>query len=360
MPFDHGGTIYAAARKLGCRPSDILDLSASINPLGISTAVRAACIKALDEVHNYPDPSSTALVSALAAHHGLPPECIAIANGSTHIIHLLPSLIKGSRGMIVAPAFSEYAHGLVKAGWETTTHKLSPADGFRLDTDKLASQLLKERPDILFISTPGNPAGVLYCKEQIADILSLCRSTGTFLLVDEAFMDFCGEENSSKQLVVESGHGAVLRSMTKFYAIAGLRLGALFASSGISSLLRSALPPWEVNSIAQHAGVAALEDKNYAHETISNIENERKLLETSLAILPGIRVYNSSANYLLIELEMISAKILQERLLSNHNILVRDCSNFEGLSEMFIRIAVRSRAENERFLRALNEELNAR
>lgn len=358
MGFDHGGTIYAAARALGCRPADILDLSASINPLGLSSAVRAACLAALEQVPHYPDPTARQLTEALAIYHGVTPASVVVANGSTHLIHLLPTLWPVGRALIVEPAFSEYRHGLTRHAWEITQHLLTPDDGFRLDLTRLKDDLHRQRPTLLFLCTPGNPSGTLYDRDCIAAVLELCQATGTLLVLDEAFMDFCGEEHSSKRLVVESGQGVVLRSLTKFYALAGLRLGCALASPELAARLRSGLPPWEVNTMAQFAGTAALQDHQHSEDTRELVADERRLLSETIARLPKVKVFPSTTNYLLLELAApFTAADLQQRLLKKHHILVRDCSNFAGLGQQHLRVAVRTRPENERLIEALREEL---
>lgn len=359
MGFDHGGTIYAAARQLGCRPADLLDLSASINPLGLSPAVRAACLASLEQVPHYPDPTAHKLIQALAGHYQIPVDTVVPANGSTHLIHLLPAVLSGSRALIVAPAFSEYSHALTRHGWQISHHLLSPADGFQLDLASLSLQLCSERPNLLFLCNPANPSGTLHPAGLIPALLEVCQHTGTIMVLDEAFMDFCGEQHSSLASVVASGCGIVLRSLTKFYALAGLRLGCAAAAPGLADQLRAALPPWEVNTVAQFAGVAALADHHYAAETRELIQAERQLLTDALARFTGLQVYPSATNYLLFRLpDPLDAAHLQERLLKKHQILVRDCSSFVGLDQRFVRVAVRSRSENERLIEALHEELH--
>lgn len=360
MAFDHGGTIYAAARQLGCRPADLLDLSASINPLGISPAVRSACLAALEQIPHYPDPAALKLVQALANHYQVPTDRVVPANGSTHLIHLLPAMRPGSRALIVAPAFSEYNHALTRQGWQVSHHILSPHNGFQVDLAALSQQLEHERPQLFFFCNPANPSGRLYPPELVAALVNVCQTIGTTLVLDEAFMDFCGDEHSAMKEVVSSGCGVVLRSLTKFYALAGLRLGCAIAPPHLAERLRSLLPPWEVNTVAQFAGVAALADHQYADETRELVQAERQLLADALAHLPGLQVFPSAANYLLFRLpEMIDAPFLNQRLFKKHQILVRDCSNFVGLDSHFVRIAVRSRTENERLIDALRAELQS-
>ncbi len=357
MAFEHGGAIFSAAISAGCKPDEILDFSASINPLGLSAHVRKACHDAIELSVHYPAPYPSDLSDAIASKHGISPDSVVPANGSTSLIHLIPTIIKGDSAIIVAPAFSEYSNALARHGWKTAYHTLKAEESFRLDTESLGNRLMEEKPSILFFCNPGNPSGKLYSREDIEQILLLCESSGTLLVLDEAFMDFCGEENSSKLISQKSGNCILLRSMTKFYALAGLRLGFAIAAPDIAAKLREAIPPWDVNTIAQHAGIAALSESSYEAETISLIKTERAYLEESIKGIRGMKFFYSSANYLLIQIERpLTSDLLQRKLFQRHRILIRDCSNFKGLDSRFIRVAVRGRQENMRLIDGLREE----
>jgi threonine-phosphate decarboxylase len=355
--FDHGGNIHATASALGCAVDELLDFSASINPRGLSTAVRLAIVQAIEQIPHYPDTHAAVLTEALAAYHQLSPAEVVPVNGSTSLIHLLPTICKRKRGMIVCPAFSEYERALTRHGWEIQRHLLSATDLFALDLERLATDLKRKRPGLLFFCTPSNPAGRLYDAGQVCAVLELCRKSGTLLALDEAFMDFCGEEYSAKQTVVASGQGIVLRSLTKFHALAGLRLGCALASAELAGRIRVAQPPWEVSNLAQAAGVAALADRQFSEESRRLIAFERTLFSAGFSQLPGVNVFPSTVNYLLLQLTGgAAAPLLREQLLRKHRIMVRDCSSFAGLGERFLRVAVRSRGENERLVEALRSE----
>ncbi|GLI38526.1 threonine-phosphate decarboxylase [Geobacter hydrogenophilus] len=350
--FDHGGTVFAVARQLGVSSDEILDFSASINPLGPPAGVRKAVAAAFDRLVHYPDSGATELRDALARHHHLLPENICVANGSTELIYLMPRLTGGRRGLIVAPPFSEYAKGLSRAGWEIDYLDLSPGNGFALSLDAL-DRRLASGCDLLFLANPGNPTGVLIPRDVVAEVIRLCRRHGIFLVLDEAFIDFC-EEESAKDLVAQGG-GVVLRSMTKFYAIPGLRLGYAVGSEEVIARLAALREPWSVNTLAQAAGLACLADGDYPARTRSLVEAERVRLDAGITALPGLAVYPSAANYLLARLDAgptapeLAAWLLAER------VLIRDCSSFRGLSDRFFRIAVRGPEENGRLLELLGK-----
>ncbi len=353
--FDHGGNVFGMARQLGTQAAGIADFSASINPLGLSPLVKQAITSALDSLVHYPDASHQELKQALADYHGVSPASIAVANGSTELIYRLPALLPGRRALIVSPAFSEYRHALDQHQWESRAFILKAEDGFALDVDTLA-QALDEGYDALYLCNPGNPSGLLYPPETMEHVYRLCRAAGIFLVLDEAFMDFC-EDASAKQLVATGDNAVVLRSMTKFFAIPGLRLGYAIANEALSERLDAVGGPWSVNTLALAAGVAAIHDTGYNRQTIEYVRQERSNLVERLSRLPMLTVYPSDVNFLLVEITNgMSAAELRERLLPSL-LLIRDCSNFVGLTPQFFRIAVRTREENGRLLECLENIL---
>lgn len=354
-PFDHGGDVFTMARQLGTTADAIADFSASINPLGMSPAARQAIIAALDSLVHYPDNSHQELRQALAAHHGVSPSAIAVANGSTELIYRLPALLPGRRALIVSPTFSEYRHALDQHGWESQPFILSAAHGFGLDLGGL-ERSLAEGYDALYLCNPGNPSGRLYPPGLVEQVCRLCQGTGTFLVLDEAFMDFC-EEASAKRFITGQENGLVLRSMTKFFAIPGLRLGYSIANEALTARLTALGGPWTVNTLALAAGVAAIHDTEHNRRTIDIVRQEREYLAERLSRLPMLTVYPSAANFLLVEITNgVSAREVKERLLASR-LLIRDCANFAGLTPSFFRIAVRTREENGRLLECLENIL---
>jgi threonine-phosphate decarboxylase len=349
--FDHGGNIFDIARQLGTEPTGIIDFSASINPLGMSPLVRESIICALDSLVHYPDNTHRKLKQALADYHGLSPANICVANGSTEIIYQLPALLPGSRALIISPAFNEYVRSLEQQHWEARHFILKPEDGFSVDLEAL-EEALADGYDALYLCNPGNPNGTLYSLQVIEQIYRLCTASGTFLVLDEAFMDFC-EDSSAKHFIVKGDNGIVLRSMTKFFGIPGLRLGCALSGAAMAERLDAMGGPWSVNTPAQAAGVAALQDGEHNRRTGEYILRERRSLFDRLAEFKQLKVYPSSANFLLAEITGgMSAMELRYRLI-RQRLLIRDCTNFAGLTPHFFRVAVRTTEENERLVEAL-------
>lgn len=344
----HGGDVFAVARSLGVPPEQILDFSASINPLGMAPGVADALAACFGRLLHYPDKGAAELKERLSAYHAVAADEIAVANGSTELIHLIPRVVAGKRGLIVAPAFAEYTFSLQRGGWDLDYFNLQSSDGFSLSLPALREKLAAGY-DVLFLCNPANPTGKLIPKGEIQAIIELCAESGTFLALDEAFMDFC-EEESAKHLVRQFPRSVLLRSMTKFFAIPGLRLGYAIGAPETIAAITLAQDPWSVNTAAQVAGAASLTDGDYCQRSRCYIEAERERLAAALAELCWLKVLPSRANYLLAELQNgLTAAELRSALMKK-GILIRDCGNFEGLDSRFFRVAVRLREENERLV----------
>jgi threonine-phosphate decarboxylase len=352
---DHGGAIFATARQLGVPLSALTDFSASINPLGSPALVRNAIDRALDSLVHYPDAGHHELKEALAQYHGLPATHFVVANGSTELIYQLPAVLSGKRALIAVPSFSEYERALKRQQWEVHYFPLSPGDGFSLNLASLEAVLAKGY-DAFYLCNPGNPSGTLYPPHLLEQVCKLCRAAKTFLVLDEAFMDFC-EGASAKHSIIEGGDAIILRSMTKFFGIPGLRLGYAMANEPLCGRLDAFSVPWNVNTLALVAGAASLQDQEYNQRTILFIDRERRFLSEQLAAYPQLRVYPSRANFLLVEIMGgMTARELAERLLPEL-VIIRDCATFYGLTPNFFRIAVRTRAENEHLVACLGKIL---
>lgn len=354
-PYDHGGNVFDVARQLGVPPDAIADFSASINPLGMSPQVKQAITSAIGSLIHYPDSSHGELKHALAEHHDLLPTHFVVANGSTELIYHLPAMLHGTRALIVSPSFSEYVHALGQQHWQAQHFILNHEDGFELDLDALKHALV-EGYDALYLCNPANPGGTLYPLDVIEQVYDLCAAAGTFLVLDEAFMDFC-EAASAKHFIVTVDNGIVLRSMTKFFGIPGLRLGYAIASSSLTERLDAMGGPWSVNTLAQAAGVAALHDREHNSRTVEYVRQERRCLIEQLSEFRQLKVFPSSTNYLLLQInDGMSALELRGGLMQRM-VLIRDCASFAGLSSQFFRVAVRTPAENERLVRGLKDVL---
>jgi cobyric acid synthase CobQ len=254
--------------------------------------------------------------------------------------------------VIPIPSYGDYAAAAELAGLEVEFLPLAERDGFSLDLARLEATLRGD--EIVFVGRPNNPTGLTCSGDAFTELAG--RRPATAFVLDEAFLDFTGE--ASLLLAARPANLTVLRSLTKFYAIPGLRLGAVAAAPELIGRLRALIPPWSVNTLAQAVGAAALRDSGYEEETRRYVRERREDLAHALAALPGLTVYPGTANYLLIRMDRggPDAPELARRLLID-GIAIRVCDNFAGLDGRFFRVAVRTAAENERLCRTLRGAL---
>jgi threonine-phosphate decarboxylase len=345
----HGGDVYHLARSLGVRVEDLLDFSANINPLGYPAGVPEAVQAALVNLVHYPDRRCFELRGDLAAYHGLSIDEVLVGNGSTELIYLVVRALKPARALIVAPAFSEYQEALEAASVPYEFHLTSEAGFFTLER-------LPKAPgsDLVFLANPASPSGALLPPERLDSWLAAWEAAGTFVAMDEAFIDFA-EEASLKTSLKRYPRLIILRSFTKFFAIPGLRLGYLLAAPDLIARCAAMQEPWSVSNLAQAVGRACLQDRDYMIRSRALVREERQHLFQGLQALPGITAFPGEANYLLAKLTLPgwTARRLREGLLPR-GIIIRDASNFKGLDERYIRVAVRRREDNDRLLTALD------
>ncbi|MFZ5997122.1 MAG: threonine-phosphate decarboxylase CobD [Nitrospirota bacterium] len=350
MMESHGGNIYRAARELEVPEQKILDFSASINPLGVPQSVAAAIRKHIRYLYHYPDPDAGQLAARIGKKYGINHESIICGNGSTELIHLVARALKSAHAVIPAPTFCEYERAVKLQYREkkiTIRHPLlDGSNSFDINPDHFINAM--EGCTLAFLCNPNNPTGRLIERKTILGIADAARALQCHLVVDEAFIDFVPGQSIIKE-VETNPYLIVLRSMTKFYALSGLRLGfGVFPLSLVETVKRHK-EPWTVSTLAQRAGIAALDDAAYKKETLKVIREEKKFIERELKRLQ-ITYIPSAANYYLLRIEHASTIV---RLLRQRGILVRDCSNFVGIAGSYIRIAVRSHKENRRLLKEL-------
>jgi threonine-phosphate decarboxylase len=298
----------------------------------------------------YPDPFSTELKEAIAGFHGVGFDEVVPANGSNELISIIPRLLKSGPALIVEPAFSEYRKALGLSGIKVKSHLLREQDGFRLNTARLKRAI--EGCPAVYIANPSNPAGVLTGKKDLIEIISHAKSRGALVIVDEAFADFTAVSLIPE--AVKFGNVIVLKSMTKFYAMAGLRLGYAVGGKKLMARLSALIPAWSVNTLASSAGVAALKDRAFRRKTIEWFETEREFLFSGLASLSGLATFESSANYIMVKLNGgVDARELRRSLLEKNGIIIRELSAFRGLGPSFFRVAILERDANRKLISAL-------
>lgn len=333
-------------------PKNIIDFSVNINPFGPPKKLKEVWDELFIDAIDYPDPYGKVLVSAICQCHHLHEEMVMIGNGAAELIYLLGQLFSYQRVMIVEPAFSEYRKACEAFGCEVSSFVLSDREQWEIDISKIESAL--KEADVLFFCHPNNPTGKVYPKEQLVSLLEMAKKYETYVVIDEAFADFCSSPVSIIPDIRRFPHLIVLRSMTKMYAIAGLRLGYLIAHPKIVSLLKAKQPHWSVNALAIKAGLICLQDEEHVKETRERIDQERKRMMDWLQRF-GFRCSNSAVNFFLVQdTGLVSMNSLISYLLKR-GLVVRHTSNFRGLDGRYIRVAVRKKEENNLLLAALKE-----
>ncbi|MFQ5714690.1 MAG: pyridoxal phosphate-dependent aminotransferase [Candidatus Scalinduaceae bacterium] len=440
----HGGNINKICNAYGIDPDEIIDFSASINPLGYPDSVRKVILKRFNDILNYPDSECTDLRKSIAKKHSCKESNIIIGNGSNELFHLIPRALKPIQGAVLQPTFSEFKDALYNANvniieiiydinkefthYQAKNHPYTPpphpaklcptpipcfrkeALGDRrafgrvqrrnLENDSFTSPLsppsqggdkgevvkpdkaelssCRNSPDIeqlqnksfsfdlndarlrnlregvVFLCNPNNPTGQLVTKQEILEFAK--DYPKRLIVVDEAFMDFVEEEEEFTVIKEASPmeNLIVVRSLTKFYGFPGLRLGYLVACESIINNLLRFKEPWTVNSLAQVAGQVAINDEMFILNTRSFMSIEKRFLYECLSKIEGLNPLYPSANFILVRIE--NGEITSSRihdLLLKDKIIIRDCSNFIGLSDKYFRVAVRTREENQKLLNAL-------
>jgi threonine-phosphate decarboxylase len=354
MNLVHGGNIYETASQLGCTPEEILDYSASINPLGPPPGLAKLFGHSYQLLQHYPDIHNGTLLAAIARYHGVSRDQVVVGNGSTELIYWLPKVLGIRKALIVIPTFSEYQKAFELQDVHLVKLVGFPEESFQPEVEKLDELVEQFEPEAILFTHPGSPSGALLPDSVREWLVQKSRSRELFCIVDEVFIDFC-EEESHKRFLGDSEHLVIIRSMTKFYGLPGLRIGYLMTSKPLAARLRHFLPPWSVNTYAQVAVPHCLKQRKYREMTLELIARERGRLLESLQSLETCRVFPGRANYLLMRLgeSLPPAGRLRRDLLASDRILIRDCHSFEGLDDHYVRFAIRLPEQNQRLLDAL-------
>lgn len=346
----HGGDWRKLALLSGRNEEDILDFSVNVRPEGPPDFLRGALLRALDVCSRYPSPECLEACEAAARFHGVSPGHFVFGNGCNQLIHDLPRLLHAPEVLVLQPSFGEYVPAWERAGKTVR----SCGAGADLSFLPVWEELATAAPagGAVLLASPGNPSGVLLPKGAVLEAAR--RRRDVWWIVDEAFVDYVGEEYSLVGDAAREPNVIVLRSLTKFYGLAGIRAGYAAAPEVLAERWRRELPPWSVNALAAAAACAALGDQTgFVDEERRQNTARREQLASMLHTLPGVHVYPSSANYLLLRLPD-APEDFALRLLKKEGIAVRDCSNYAGLETGgWYRVAVRGEHDNIRLAEAL-------
>ncbi|MDX1977531.1 MAG: threonine-phosphate decarboxylase CobD [Pseudanabaenaceae cyanobacterium bins.68] len=347
LSLAHGGNLDWAARLVGCTPPEILDFSASINPLGMPASVRAAIWAALPQVYAYPDRDYQDLRQAIADYHQIDPTWVMPGNGAAELLTWAArNLADANTGLVglVRPAFGDYDRALLAQG--VTGLPL----GF--DFTPVAPGILALWQGAwgrsLLLNNPHNPTGKLWQRSELLPLLDRFK----LVVIDEAFMDFLADRESLIQAVESYPNLVILRSLTKFYGLPGLRIGYAIAAPARLQRWQKWRDPWSVNVLAQAAAIAGLADLEFQQRTWAWLPTAREHLFNGLTQIPGLEPQPSAANFILVKTR-VSSLALRQYLLFNHRILIRDCQSFPELGDRYFRVCVHTIANQTQLLAAL-------
>ena len=359
----HGGNVEEIAAAIGRDVGDVVDFSANVNPLGMPDAVKRALAAIASDptsVERYPDPRYQDLRAALSVRLGIESDCIAIGNGSAALIDAAIRALRPRRCLLPVPAFSEYRKALELNGVDVVVFPLDPAREFELDLESCVRAAEQRECDLCIIVNPHNPSGALIRNGDLLNLIERLAGVGCVVLVDEAFIDYVPGQSIVKATAV-SRTAIVLRSLTKFFAIPGMRIGYAAATATNARAVQAALPSWPVGTIEAQAVIAALDDANYVQRTLSFNARARSEMQRGFHDL-GLQAFPSHANFVLVDIRPLSesADALREHLIEYEGIAVRSCSDYDILGDLYVRVAVKSGTDNRRLLDALAKMKRAR
>ena len=370
----HGGNIFQFAHEQRIEPYEVVDFSANINPLGPSQRGLDALNAQLRYISHYPDATNDDVLNAIADTYEMDKHQIIVGNGAAELLYAICRLPGYTGAFVPAPGFSEYKEALEASKipvrdifyrpWEDDNGKPYFEVPY-LALETFAAELKgQDGRIIVFLGNPNNPDGTLLDKDHIRTLASMLKDANSLLVIDESFIDFVGNdplqdnEHSMRSLVNEFDNIIVVHSFTKFYAVPGLRIGAAFTNKTLITQLQQYIPSWSVNTLAQAYTKAALNDVDYIKRTKQELNEERAFMYNALDAIEGITVYPPSANFILFQVnqEGITANYINEEL-KKYNMIVRNCDSYVGLTNHWVRIAIKDHDTNIKLVDKLTDIL---
>ncbi|WP_443863890.1 pyridoxal phosphate-dependent aminotransferase [Fusobacterium ulcerans] len=346
----HGGNIYRLKRE---GKGELLDYSSNINPLGVPESFKRAIIENFDILEKYPDPDYVELRENIGRYNKVDVKNIIAGNGATEILFLYMKAMKPKKTLIISPSFAEYKRALDSVGSEIIHYPLLEENNYNLDIESF----LKEVPkcDLVVICNPNNPTGSFISLENIKKINDVLSEKGIKLFIDEAFIEFIRGWEDMTSVLLEDKNIFVMRALTKFFAVPGVRLGyGITYDEEIMKKMEKYKEPWSVNSFADIAGKIMLWDKEYIEATENWIEEEKKWFYEESCKIENIKTFKTNVNFILVKLLKKNSSVVRDEMIEK-GVVVRDASNFMFLNEQYIRLAIKNRENNIKVLQALKE-----
>ena len=349
---EHGGNVYKVSRETGLDISDIIDFSANINPLGVPESGKQALVESIEGLVNYPDPDYVEFCKAVGAHHDVDYRRVIPGNGAIDSLYSAVAAVEPKKVLVSVPSFVEYERAVNKVGAEYIPSYRDEEDKYIFNTEKFIEDITHDI-DLAIICNPNNPTGDLVAKDDIVKILEKCRKCGSHLLLDEAFMEFAEllDAESSVDLIGCYPELIISRSLTKFYAVPGLRSGYLIVGNGvIRDRIKNASEPWKLNHFADVFSRTVLLDEEYIKATKEWLTQENQKLFIELSKIEWLEVNESYANYIFFKCKK---DIDLKNELMKSGIMIRSCTNFDGMGSNRYRVAVKDEKSNNKLLESL-------
>jgi len=349
--FGHGGNAKEISRANKIDYDKILDFSANINPLGMPSSVKKAIIEGVDEAQKYPDITYFELKCAIGEFENIHKENLILGNGAAEVLFNVVRGINPKNTLILAPTFSEYEEATKAINGNITYYKLKEEHNFYIQEDIL--DYINSDLDLIFICNPNNPTGVITSKDLLVKILIKAKKNNVMVVIDESFLDFIEGDLSMISYISEYENLVIIKSLTKFFALPGIRIGyGICGNIYLIEKIEKISPAWNINIFAEIATKTGIKDEKYIKESINFIKAEKEYLYNELKEINELKVYKPSVNFILLK---TSIKINFKEELLKSNILIRSCSNYEGLDNSYYRIAVRTHEENSKLVKNIRK-----
>ncbi|MDD3218489.1 MAG: histidinol-phosphate transaminase [Lachnospiraceae bacterium] len=356
----HGSDLEKIEAVYGIKKENIVSFSANVNPLGISYKLKETLSEQLDAITSYPDREYKALRKAIAEYADTQFENIIVGNGSTELISLFIQTQRVKKALILGPTYSEYEREITLGGGTTLYYPLKEEKDFQMDVDDFCKHL-NDSIDLLVLCNPNNPTSTALNRGQMRQILDACLQNGTFVMIDETYVEFAPTEEKITAIPLTNYYSnlIILRGTSKFFASPGLRLGyAVTGNNDLIKAINTRQNPWTINSLAEIAGRIMFADKEYQNHTFQHIDTERTAIYEEMSSWDTVKVYKPLANFMLcrIKKEGVDADTLFDHCI-RQGLMIRNCSTFPFLDDKYFRFCFMSHEDNQRLLNAIKEIL---
>ncbi|AYE35261.1 threonine-phosphate decarboxylase CobD [Clostridium septicum] len=347
----HGGNTAEISRKYGMHEDEIIDFSANINPLGLNKEVKKAMINAIDKVSKYPDITYYNLKKSISNYECINEENLILGNGAAEVIFNVVRGLNPKRVLIPAPTFGEYEEAVLSIDGEIEYYYLSEENKFNLDGGLIDK--IDETIDMVFICNPNNPTGVVTSNKYIEEIAKKALKTKTIVVLDESFLDFVdnSEEFTGKYILNKYNNIIIIKSLTKFFAMPGIRIGyGISNNKSVIEKINKVTVAWSINSVAVDGVIEALMQKEYIEDTKKYLNLQKEYLYNELKSFKDLKVFKPSVNFIMFK---VLKNIDFKDYLIKRGILIRSCNNYKGLDNNYYRVAVRTKEENNILIQAI-------